>query len=569
MSVTYWTRNNQDIRYYDYLLERYNVVDLNMLFLIGYSAGLPHSHVSDHIWIPSTIQDKNGDELIVDKQMFDKAHRYLDDKWRIDLTKDGLSFDIWALRFLFDDLGFTTKKGGKIPMFMRSSDYDPVDLKDITSFTPPERLPGESVSDYERRYDADYRTWVAQTKNVNYTARYQLSEGFLYGLANAGYGTLPFTRIDTGWYTGDSNLIDLLQSALDTLHNPLYRGREDLQGRNLFYNWENSDPVPVIGTVGSVSPETEKGELGYGGYLAGEYEVTGYPDLYRYAYIQVDLGAIDVAITFFMYTGRLIPNVYVSTIVESGIEDWNFVGDYQVKTRVDFKRLPISVNLGDVSFSSQIRFPFHVTIDPYKQYTIPDHYLTADLGQMYTENSGQGTDKDGAFILADTCLMMDSSQLNDRPTPDSDLDANFQVTAPFKELGLTLEGQRAMYGLFAKGIQQVLFVRCVPDASFTHSQIENLSVEEINQMHFNSVVGQVLDTYNEYDHDRPNLVIRVSFDLHSSSGMFDMASLIVYARDMDDNTIPFAVLSVGDNRVISIDTTSCSEAVMTLKLKDL
>ena len=73
--------------------------------------------------------------------MFDKAHRYLDDKWRIDLTKDGLSFDIWALRFLFDDLGFTTKKGGKIPMFMRSSDYDPVDLKDITSFTPPERLP--------------------------------------------------------------------------------------------------------------------------------------------------------------------------------------------------------------------------------------------------------------------------------------------------------------------------------------------------------------------------------------------------------------------------------------------
>lgn len=261
MSVTYWTRNNQDIRYYDYLLERYNVVDLNMLFLIGYSAGLPHSHVSDHIWIPSTIQDKNGDELIVDKQMFDKAHRYLDDKWRIDLTKDGLSFDIWALRFLFDDLGFTTKKGGKIPMFMRSSDYDPVDLKDITSFTPPERLPGESVSDYERRYDADYRTWVAQTKNVNYTARYQLSEGFLYGLANAGYGTLPFTRIDTGWYTGDSNLIDLLQSALDTLHNPLYRGREDLQGRNLFYNWENSDPVPVIGTVGSVSPETERGSL--------------------------------------------------------------------------------------------------------------------------------------------------------------------------------------------------------------------------------------------------------------------------------------------------------------------
>lgn len=245
------------------------------------------------------------------------------------------------------------------------------------------------------------------------------------------------------------------------------------------------------------------------------------------------------------------------------------MGDYQVKTHVDFKRLPISVNLGDVSFSSQIRFPFHVTIDPYKQYTIPDHYLTADLGQMYTENSGQGTDKDGAFILADTCLMMDSSQLNDRPTPDSDLDANFQVTAPFKELGLTLEGQRAMYGLFAKGIQQVLFVRCVPDASFTHSQIENLSVEEINQMHFNSVVGQVLDTYNEYDHDRPNLVIRVSFDLHSSSGMFDMASLIVYARDMDDNTIPFAVLSVGDNRVISIDTTSCSEAVMTLKLKDL
>ncbi len=106
------------------------------------------------------------------------------------------------------------------------------------------------------------------------------------------------------------------------------------------------------------------------------------------------------------------------------------------------------------------------------------------------------------------------------------------------------------------GIQQVLFVRCVPDASFTHSQIENLSVEEINQMHFNSVVGQVLDTYNEYDHERPNLVIRVSFDLHSSSGMFDIASLIVYARDMDDNTIPLAVLSVGDNRVISIDTTS-------------
>lgn len=540
-----------------------------MLFLIGYSAGLLHSHVSDHIWIPSTIQDKNGDELIVDKQMFDKAHRYLDDKWRIDLTKDGLSFDIWALRFLFDDLGFTTKKGGKIPMFMRSSDYDPVDLKDITSFTPPERLPGESVSDYERRYDADYRTWVAQTKNVNYTARYQLAEGFLYGLSNSGYGTLPFTRTDSGWYTGDTNLRDVLQSALDTLHNPLYRGREDLQGRNLFYNWENTDPVPVIGTVGSVSPETDKGDIGYGGYLAGEYEVTGYPDLYRHAYIQVDFGAIDVAITFFMYTGRLIPNVYVSTIVESGIEDWNFMGDYQVKTRVDFKRLPISVNLGDVSFSSQIRFPFHVTIDPYKQYTIPDHYLTADLGQMYTENSGQGTDKDGAFILADTCLMMDSSQLNDRPTPDSDLDANFQVTAPFKELGLTLEGQKAMYGLFAKGIQQVLFVRCVPDASFTHSQIENLSVEEINQMHFNSVVGQVLDTYNEYDQDRPNLVIRVSFDLHSSSGMFDIASLIVYARDTDDNTIPFAVLSVGDNRVISIDTTSCSEALMTLKLKDL
>ena len=126
-----------------------------------------------------------------------------------------------------------------------------------------------------------------------------------------------------------------------------------------------------------------------------------------------------------------------------------------------------------------------------------------------------------------------------------------------------------MYGLFAKGIQQVLFVRCVPDASFTHSQIENLSVEEINQMHFNSVVGQVLDTYNEYDQDRPNLVIRVSFDLHNSSGMFDIASLIVYARDMDDNTIPLAVLSVGDNRVISIDTTSCSEALMTLKLKDL
>lgn len=540
-----------------------------MLFLIGYSAGLLHSHVSDHIWIPSTIQDKNGDELIVDKQMFDKAHRYLDDKWRIDLTKDGLSFDIWALRFLFDDLGFTTKKGGKIPMFMRSSDYDPVDLKDITSFTPPERLPGESVSDYERRYDADYRTWVAQTKNVNYTARYQLAEGFLYGLSNSGYGTLPFTRTDSGWYTGDTNLRDVLQSALDTLHNPLYRGREDLQGRNLFYNWENTDPVPVIGTVGSVSPETDKGDIGYGGYLAGEYEVTGYPDLYRHAYIQVDFGAIDVAITFFMYTGRLIPNVYVSTIVESGIEDWNFMGDYQVKTHVDFKRLPISVNLGDVSFSSQIRFPFHVTIDPYKQYTIPDHYLTADLGQMYTENSGQGTDKDGAFILADTCLMMDSSQLNDRPTPDSDLDANFQVTAPFKELGLTLEGQKAMYGLFAKGIQQVLFVRCVPDASFTHSQIENLSVEEINQMHFNSVVGQVLDTYNEYDQDRPNLVIRVSFDLHSSSGMFDIASLIVYARDTDDNTIPFAVLSVGDNRVISIDTTSCSEALMTLKLKDL
>lgn len=545
------------------------MVDLNMLFLIGYSAGLPHSPVSDHIWIPSTIQDKNGEELIVDKQMFDKAHRYLDDKWRIDLTKDGLSFDIWALRFLFDDLGFTTNKGGKIPMFMRSSDYDPVDLKDITSFSPPERLKGESDYDYSRRYDADYRTWIAQTKNVNYTARYQLAEGFLYGLSNSGYGTLPFTRTDTGWYTGDTNLRDVLQSALDTLHNPLYRGREDLQGRNLFYNWENTDPVPVIGTVGSVSPETSKGDLGYGGYLSGEYEVTGYPDLYRYAYIQVNLGAIDVAITFFMYTGRLIPNVYVSTIVESGIEDWNFLGDYQVKTRVDFKRLPISVNLGDVSFSSQIRFPFHVTIDPYKQYTIPDQYMTADLGQVYTENSGQGTDQDGAFIMADTCLMVDSSRITDIPTPDSDLDANFQVTASFKELGLTLEGQRAMYGLFAKGIQQVLFVRCVPDASFTHSQIENLSVEEINQMHFNSVVGQVLDTYNEYDQDRPNLVIRVSFDLNSSSGMFDIASLIIYARDMDDNTIPFAVLSVGDNRVISIDTTSCSEAVMTLKLKDL
>ena len=112
-----------------------------MLFLIGYSAGLPHSHVSDHIWIPSTIQDKNGDELIVDKQMFDKAHRYLDDKWRIDLTKDGLSFDIWALRFLFDDLGFTTKKGGKIPMFMRSSDYDPVESHLVGSI----RLIGRNV----------------------------------------------------------------------------------------------------------------------------------------------------------------------------------------------------------------------------------------------------------------------------------------------------------------------------------------------------------------------------------------------------------------------------------------
>lgn len=573
MPISYWTRNNTDIQYYDYLLGRYNSVDLNMLFLIGYSAGLRHSHVSDHIWIPDTMLDSEGNEMIIDKSMFRKAHQYLDDKWRIDLIPDGLVFDIWALRFILDDLGFSSGKAGRIPMFMRSSDFDPVDLKDIVSFTPPERLPDETDSEYALRTERAYVEWVAMQGNVNYTARYQLAEGLLYGLSNSGYGTLPWTRTDAGWFQGEERFRDVIQSAIDTLRNPVYRGHEEKQGHNLFYNWDNGDPVPTLGTVGSVSSSTDTGSVGYGGGLFGEFEVSDLPDMYRHAYIQIGSG-IDVQITFFMYTARMIPNIYVSTTVESEAEwDTLYAGDYRVNTQVDFRRMPVSVHVGGGIVSGdgpKVKFPFRVIVDPYEQYVLPDMYLTADLGKVYTEDSGQGTDKDGAFILAESSIMVGSEDMTDMvAVPSQEPDFNYLANTRFRESGLTQDGHRVMYGLYASGIREIMYVRVVPDASFTHEQIERLSKAEIDEMHFNSIVGDIIETTNDYDSDRPNIVIRVGFHLTEYTGMFHIASLVIYAQALNGDVIPFSVMSLGDDQVISIDTTQVHDIELTLKINDI
>ena len=571
MPLAYWTRNEQDIQYYDYLLGRYNSVDLNMLFLIGYSAATGHMHASDHIWIPKSLKDKNGEELITNRSFFIAAHEYLDEKWRIDSVEDGLTFDIWAFRFLLNELGFVEGKNGKIPDIMKSSDWNPMALKDSLQFVPPERKDGESDADYAMRYDNAYIDWNASRRQINYQARYQLAEGYLYGMSDMGYGTLPFVRRDISWYRGRDT--GILQSAIDTIHNPVYRGREDLQGRNLFYNMENADPYNPTDATGNLQQsngdlwqEPTDSSSTLTGHLFGEVDLPSFPDMWRYAEIFVRDG-IEVQMTFWMMVGRMIPNVFVSTIIEASDNLYD-TGTYNIKAHTDVRRAPLSVI--DVHLNNRDRVRFPIGADVSMEYTLPDVYLESNLGTYDRTHLIQGIEND-AFVVAQQTQMINSSEISPVPSkPESAVGVYYSMDLKFKECGVTLPGQGCMYGLNAKGIRDVLYVRAVPDACFTHSEIERLSEEEINQMHFLPVVGNIVSVTNQYDSDRPNLVISVSFDFSESSGFVNIASLVFYAsRNEDGVVIPFALMSIGNSQVSMIDVTNMREMTMTLTLKDI
>lgn len=140
----------------------------------------------------------------------------------------------------------------------------------------------------------------------------------------------------------------------------------------------------------------------------------------------------------------------------------------------------------------------------------------------------------------------------------------------FKEMGITVPGQNAMYGLTASGIKDILYVNVIPDASFTSEQIERLTDEQIELLHKSSVVGNIIDVTNEYDADRPNLVVRVSFDMTDQTGIFNLSTLVLYASRMDNNeVIPFAVVSVGNDQVLSVDTRLMRELMLTLRLNNI
>ena len=572
--ITYWTRNGTDIQYYDYLLGRYNSVDLNMLFLIGYSLATGHSHVSDHIWIPQTSKDANGEERVLDKDFYDRAHRYLDDKYRIDVVSDGFYFDVWAFRYLLEEMGLPSKPlldsaSVMIPEFMRSSDFAPVSLSDAVSFEKPERDAGESDAAYAARVDMAYRQWQTLRKNIAYAPRYQLAEGFLYGLSNLGYGVMPFVDDTTQWYDGPMKR--LVQSAADVVHNPVYKDSPELQGSNLFFNWENTIPMPQMHAVGTLA-EANRNDFGVsiGGDLFGELEVSDYPDIYRYAYIRVGEG-VDVTLTMFMNTSKYIPNVYVSTLLESDMGSYRYMGDFRIHAATDFKRVPVVI-VG-TGFNSQVRFPFKVRVDPSVQYELPDEYVDAymeyDLG-VIDQIPETGADSMLGYVIAQQSMSISDTVVSDADAvPNANLQLRYRADTAFRVMGVTLPGQAALYGLSPVGIDTVLYARAVPDACFTREQIEAMSESEIEMLHTNAVSGVVTGQHNEYDQDRPNLVIDLSFDLTDSQGMFDIATLIVYARRADGVTIPMAMLSVGDSEVIHVDSRLCRELDMRVKLNDI
>jgi len=575
MPLAYWTRNDRDIQYYDYLLGRYNSVDLNMLFLIGYSAATGHSHVSDHIWIPNSIIDKDGEERITDLSFFNKAHEYLDDKWRIDLTDDGLYFDIWAFRYLLEELGFVSGVNGKIPEFMSSSDYTPISIQEALQFIPPQRRDGESDIDYSERYDQAYTSWNALRRRVSYPLRYQLSEGYLYGLMEMGYGSAPFARDDIGWYKGTDS--GITQAAMDVFHNPVYRGREDLQGKNLFYNAENPNPYDLTDTVGALSQSS--GDLSepiddhsstLTGDLYGEIDLPSLPDMYRYADIYVGLG-VEVQMTFWMVAGTMIPNVFISTKVEASNNAF-YAGDFNIRANMDIKRLPLTVE--DISIRNRIKVPVRIGAEFSTQYTLPDVYLNADCGTYDLEHVSQQIDQgveNGAYVVAEQVMDLNSDELMEHDSSSTaSMAVSYRSGLTFKEMGITSPGQDAMYGLSASGIKDILYVHVIPDASFTHEQIERLTEDQINLLHKSSVVGNIIDVTNEYDSDRPNLVVRVSFDMTEQTGVFNISSLVLYASRMDNNAvIPFAVVSVGDEQVVSVDTRLMRELMLTLRLNNI
>ena len=204
------------------------------------------------------------------------------------------------------------------------------------------------------------------------------------------------------------------------------------------------------------------------------------------------------------------------------------------------------------------------------EYTLPDVYLESNLGTYDRTHLIQGIEND-AFVVAQQTQMINSSEISPVPSkPESAVGVYYSMDLKFKECGVTLPGQECMYGLNAKGIRDVLYVRAVPDACFTHSEIERLSEEEINQMHFLPVVGNIVSVTNQYDSDRPNLVISVSFDFSESSGFVNIASLVFYAsRNEDGVVIPFALMSIGNSQVSMIDVTNMREMTMTLTLKDI
>lgn len=575
MPIAYWTRNDQDIQYYDYLLGRYNSVDLNMLFLIGYSAATGHSHVSDHIWIPNSIIDKDGEERITDLSFFNKAHEYLDDKWRIDLISDGLYFDIWAFRYLLEELGFVSGVNGKIPEFMSSSDHTPIPIQEALQFVPPERRDGESNIEYAERYDQAYAAWNASRRRVSYPLRYQLAEGYLYGLMEMGYGSAPFARSDIDWYKGSDT--GITQSAMDVFHNPVYRGREDLQGKNLFYNAENPTPYDLTDTVGGISQSSgdlsdpiEDHSATLTGDLFGEIDLPSLPDMYRYADIYVGLG-IEVQMTFWMVAGTMIPNVFISTKVEASNNSF-YAGDFNIRANTDIKRLPLTVE--DVSIRSRVKIPVNIGAEFTAQYTLPDVYLDADCGTYDLDHVSQQIDQgveNGAYVIAEQAMDLNSDELIEHDgSSTASMAMSYRSGLTFKEMGITIPGQNAMYGLSASGIKDILYVNVIPDASFTREQIERLTDEQIELLHKSSVVGNIIDVTNEYDADRPNLVVRVSFDMTDQTGIFNISTLVLYASRMDNNVvIPFAVVSVGNDQVISVDTRLMRELMLTLRLNNI
>lgn len=251
------TSKDERFFYYDRVLFKWQSVDSDMLFLLGFEAVLSyHQSISDTLIIPAKLYNKELGKYIplIKFEIYDGIYDYLSNTGCIEDHDDYLLSNMYGLKLSINDMS-GTGYDRTIPLIFKSD----INNHAIDLTQPMLRLPTihrDSLSYFDLQAqkiidlfaDSDFAGKGADPlsierrnnsqiyKLLDYKSMYAYSLGVLYGCRCLGFDPKLIWRVDPQiWYTGDS--LNLVRTAWHTfIFHYTQSSDEDRKYRDIHHN---------------------------------------------------------------------------------------------------------------------------------------------------------------------------------------------------------------------------------------------------------------------------------------------------------------------------------------------